>query len=526
MDLGNGDIHANSGYFNNIYDNGTGNIYFGSPVIFDEGIEINGDLTVENLYSQNIVNEFEIKTKDLTVTGQMHVFDLVIEQVSAAGGQLILSAAQFVVDDYAEGRSVTTSTNYGVAGNSLTDSIYETIYLYQISTDANGQKIRNLWQAGDHALCYTANIDQNLSTIDIRSWWTLVYSTGTEIDREINGEVRKCNMIEIVRKVTTTDGVERNPSWGEVTVQPGDNVCLLGSYNQDRRAAIVMSAHHSFDNNITAPAIVQYDNIEGFTLTGKAKTYFAKNGNKIVGDLIIDSTGQSVLDIINGIEHGYQVYVHTAYAHDANGTGFIRASQVVGNPDYEYIGFCSDYEPDDSDYTYDMYLWTRIKGESGEVDPSDIDPERDKLIPIRERLYLASDDKLYLDVAYYTALWKKSGNYITATLTTYGGSTTTRNVNSTGTNMLYYTNSVQNNWSEVENNSRYAYCTVYLKDSSGGILDQHAIQVVFEAGAVLSITDTIKSRVSDAEGNISTLVQRADSLTTRISDTEGNVSQL
>jgi hypothetical protein len=34
-----------------------------------------------------------IKTKDLTVTGQMSVFDLVIEQVSAAGGQVVLSAA-------------------------------------------------------------------------------------------------------------------------------------------------------------------------------------------------------------------------------------------------------------------------------------------------------------------------------------------------------------------------------------------------------------------------------------------------
>ena len=226
-------------------------------MILDEGLEINGDLTVEHLYSQNITNEHEIRTRDLTVTGQLSVFDLVVEQVSAAGGCLVLSAANMKVDDIANGRTVQTSVNYGVAGSGLTDASYQTMYLYQINVNPDtGEKIKQLWKAGDHALCYTANVDEEASDVDIRAWWTLVYSVQTDVIRNINGEDISTNMIEIVTKVTTTDSVTRDPSFGAVTVQKGDSIALLGSHNTDRQAAIILAAHNTPDVNFTCPCIV------------------------------------------------------------------------------------------------------------------------------------------------------------------------------------------------------------------------------------------------------------------------------
>jgi hypothetical protein len=109
-------------------------------------------------------------------------------------------------------------------------------------------------------------------------------------------------MIEVVTEVSPVGGSYQNPSWGNVHVEIGDDICLLGSYNQDRRSAIVMCAHRSFDNNLEAPMIAQYNNIEGFTLTGKSTTYLAKNGNKITGSLVVASTGEDIMDIINGIQ--------------------------------------------------------------------------------------------------------------------------------------------------------------------------------------------------------------------------------
>jgi hypothetical protein len=84
--------------------------------------------------------------------------------------------------------------------------------------------------------------------------------------------------------------------------------------------------------------------------------------------------------------------------------------------DYTWIGFCSDYEPDDSTYTYDKYSWTKIKGEQGEGSE-----QGDFLISVRERLFLGTDDKLYLDCCYYTGKWDHSNNYITAYIYNYAG---------------------------------------------------------------------------------------------------------
>lgn len=60
-------------------------------------------------------------------------------------------------------------------------------------------------------------------------------------------------------------------------------------------------------------------------------------------------------------EKGDSVYLHIAYANDADGTDFSH--------DYSgqtYIGYCADSTKDDSGYTYDMYAWRRFVGEKGD----------------------------------------------------------------------------------------------------------------------------------------------------------------
>ena len=53
LDLGRkGDLKAGSIYTNNLYDDGTGQIYVGSPLLLDGGLDLNGDLTVKNLFSK------------------------------------------------------------------------------------------------------------------------------------------------------------------------------------------------------------------------------------------------------------------------------------------------------------------------------------------------------------------------------------------------------------------------------------------------------------------------------------------
>lgn len=512
LDMKNGDIHANSGYFNNLYDNGTGAIYVGSPMILDEGLVIQGDLTVENLYSQNITNEREIKTKDLTVTGNAHFFNLVIDEVKHAGGQIILSAASFRIDDVLlDGREVEAGKNYGVAGDGRTDSRYKTIYLYQVCEDEDGQEIQNQFQPLDHIMCYTANISED-SEFEARSFWTLVWRTAHKVSHTINGERKNCNVLEIVTKVKVAGSDEWiDPFWGEVNAKRGDNCALLGSHNRDRRSAIVMAAYKSFDNNISAPCIAQYENIHNWTLTGCATTYFAKNGNRIQGDLFVNG-GEAVEDIIEGLKSGYKTYLHTAWSNSADGT--VDFSKTPG--EYAYIGLCSNFESDDTDLQPEDYKWSKIS------------ESRDALVPARERLYLASDDNCYLDVAYMTDYFSTQDNTIEVVLWTYAGAKTTRRVTDVSPDGLRsYTGIIQMNWSQVtQPGDRYCGGTVYLKSPTGDVLDSHSLVITFDAGAILQVTDIIKARVTDAEGNINSLIITAKSLNERLTDAEGNYNDL
>ena len=518
MDFGNGEIHANSGYFNNLYSNGSGDIYVGDNLLV-ESMQINGNLSVQNLTSQNIRNSNDITTKNIYVTGTAHFFDLEIDKITNAGGQIILSAGSFHIDDFESATQRSTATNYGLAGPNKTDQRYKTIYLYQLAEDASGQRIDCTVKRYDQLVCWTANV-HSTNQVDLRHWWTLVYNVSSSpiLRTGPDGNRHRYYRIEIVQQVRYREGgsVYHDPFTGKVNPKIGDDCAVLGSRsnNSARRNAIMIASTASFDTNFTAPAWVQYENVNTFSLNGKAKTWFAANGNHISGELIISNTQESVESVLNAIRNK-TYYLHTAYANDDAGTDFIHANEVVDSTAYAYIGLCTDDNSDDSEYTYDRYTWSRVQGN-----------ERDKLIPIRERLYLNSSDNLILDVAYYNALWVNSGNTITAVLQTYGGSTSTKNVNNTDTDQVYYTNTVQSAWSEVANNSKYAYATVYLKDANNNILDQHSISVQFEAGAVLSITDSIKSRVSDAEGNISTLTQTATSLTSRIGTADSSISIL
>ena len=58
LDLGiKGDLKAGTLFTNNMYDYGAGQIYVGSPLLLDGGLDLNGDLTVKNMFSQNITND-------------------------------------------------------------------------------------------------------------------------------------------------------------------------------------------------------------------------------------------------------------------------------------------------------------------------------------------------------------------------------------------------------------------------------------------------------------------------------------
>ena len=513
FDLGKGWLKANSVHTNNIYSQNTGSIYIADPVIMDGGLELNGDLKVQNLYSKNIDNEETVTTKDLVVTGNSHFFNLVIDEVKHAQGQIVLSPGSFHIDDFEEvTETVTPDINYGVAGEGQTDLEYKVVRLYQIC-EKDGEIIHNTIQPGDHVLCYTANVTDE-GVFDARSWWTLCTSAKHKVSRQIEGEIKNCNVIDIVSEVRTSEGWT-DPIWGKVVVKIDDNCAVVGSHNADRRAAILMCAYKSFDMDVKAPCIAQYKDIDGFSLEGKAWTYFSESGNKVRGELVIDATGE---DVQEKIENEGKLYFHTAWSNSEDGRlDFCYDSQKDENLSYKFKGIATNKIPDETELRFGDYYWYPVDG------------RQDKLIPARERLYLASDDCLYLDVEYITENIRVKDYKIYAEITNYLGAKTTRQINRASdiNKTLYYCGVIQQNWSDApEYGSRYDFCTVYLADGNDNIFDSRSFAMTTDHGAILSVTDDIKARVTDDEGNINTLVMTAKYLRERITSAESTLDLL
>ena len=519
LDLGlKGDLKAGSLYTNNLYDYGTGSIYVGSPLLLDGGLDLNGDLTVKNMYSQNITNDQEIRTKNLTVTGQMTVFDLVIAEISAVGGMLILSAADFKIDDVEPGRTnVPNEHNFSVVGNGWIDGKYRTKYIYQICVDEDGQEIENKWKPFDQIISYTANVADG-SSLSARNWWTLVLNVEHNVNHLINGEIKPCNRLEIVEAIAEpkystggavqTDNYWLNPSWGPCNPLPGDNCALLGSNNPDRQAAIILSAYNTIDLRLKAPCMAQYAGICGYELP-EAVTYFSRTGNRISGNIVTNS-GRNINDVIDSVIKGQQTYMHRAYADSEDGAVNFTKTK---DREYAYEGLAANMSPSDEDLEYTDYIWTKAG-------------IQDTLLPTRERLYLSDDDCLYLDVEYLTTNWSSGYNTIDVEIFTYGGAKTTRKVTdwTNDNKRLRYAGKVQSNWSSVENHAaQYCGATTYLRNESGGIIDSRSFQLVMDAGAIVSITDRINARVSDNEGNINSLVLTSKLLMERITSLDSSL---
>lgn len=245
-----------------------------------------------------ITNLGDIVTKNLTVTGMMHIFTLVIDKVKSAGGAAIFTPADGFTVDKVE----------PVAGG---------YRLYWRATDGNGLARDNMWEAGDQALCHTDNrmragTAHNASN---KLYWCLVTKTGTGVMADISGIPTECNYIDI----STSDklaGCVVNP-------ETGDSIVMLGHRgdNERRKSAIYISAHSSLDPTLQAPLIAQYAGIDSFDISGKATSSLAFDARKlrtmlkVNGDAYIGDGNDNFIRYTP--EHGLEV---SAVAHFKAGT--------------------------------------------------------------------------------------------------------------------------------------------------------------------------------------------------------------
>ena len=281
------------------------------------GIDADGIARLKKLLS----DEATIKT--LTVTGRAHFFELIIDELNSVGGQLIMSGANCTV------RSV--------------ERISGAWRLWWLAEDSDGRAVQNMWKVGDQALSMTSNLAEGTSyDTGNRFWWRLVTATGSGT-RNIDGEDRECHWIEVSEATCAADSVE--PA-------EGDSVCLCGHRGDDtaRCHAIIIAAHSTPDTGLECPSIAQYNGITSFSLSQYRTTWFAANGNKIRGELDVDTSG-------------LMSYTHLAWSNSPDDWTKDKLQSTA--KDWLMLGICTDRTESDVNLVYSDYAWSRIKGTDG-----------------------------------------------------------------------------------------------------------------------------------------------------------------
>ena len=462
--------------------------------ISGNNISAKGDINATNA---NISNN--ITTKNLTVTGSAHFFQLVIDKIRSIGGAFIASPADgFDVD-------VVEKVNGGYR-------------LYWKQNDGSKERI-NQWISGDQALCMNMNGAKvgTSHTIDNKYYWALVVSTnaGTNpVDKLSNGTTyidtdhNLYNYIQI--SSTDCDGTV-NPEVGDTIVQLGNRNDKESNPNY-RGSAEYIATYNSLDSELTPPLLAQYRHIgsvsgQYYDLKYYRKSYFDAKAAKFVGSFQVN-TGQSVEDYIaDKIDSASSGVPYISDGSD----GFVAGHWIIW------------------DSTAKKYKDSGVaaKGQNGK------DGNSYKLYPIKElaNVYIDGNNSKIQRQLYYQ-IYKYSNNI--PQIVTDGqitGIWGKSEMSFTKDSLTFKVDDVINYTKDVQ------FISVDLK-INGNIVDRRTVPVTFRNQAVFDVTNNaISSAVQESKtytddsittvnNKISKVEETANGLKTTVQNVTGKVDSL
>jgi len=183
-------------------------------------------------------NKWKLEVDELFVRGGLTVNELVVNEIKAVGGEILVTQADMEVT------SVEVADSQGI---------------YRCYFDDQDGTIPNKFQVYDQAIC------QKFDGKNVKRYWRLVTAVGS-------------NYVEL----SMTDFEP-----GSGVPEEGDKILQLGNRNNaERRSAIMISA-----KSADGPTITMYDNIYEYSLENKERTVLGKN-SKFVGTVhVTDYTG-------------------------------------------------------------------------------------------------------------------------------------------------------------------------------------------------------------------------------------------
>lgn len=249
------------------------------------------DMRYNKLYTKDIDNSDTITTKNLTVTGSAHFFELIIDRIKSVGGSAIFTPADgFVIDKV--------------------EAINNRYRLYWKNSDDDGNARKNMWKRGDFALCMTFNKATVGTSHNVSNKYYWAYVPWTSED-EATQPTDGYNFIDIAVNESGLPIAD-----GTVNPEVGDNIVMCGHKKfgtetdaeaAERGSAIYVSAYNGLDSGLKAPFIAQYRGIKTFELQPYRHSYFDAVGARFVGDFTISPSQME--EIISQVSDGTLPYI-------------------------------------------------------------------------------------------------------------------------------------------------------------------------------------------------------------------------
>lgn len=193
--------------------------------------------------------------ENLTVTKAAHFFKLVIDEIKATQGVIIVTPANAKID-----KVTNSGSNYTCYFRAIDPTTHKEIY--------------NNFELNDQVVCQTFNAATGTSyNVSNKFYWTLVYETGTTTVDNVSYHYIKLHY------------ADRDPKSNGVPAA-GDEIVLLGSRtDKSRQNAIVISAYNSqfLDAGLKAPSIVQYSGINNYNLSSHRLNIISNGLNAFKG---------------------------------------------------------------------------------------------------------------------------------------------------------------------------------------------------------------------------------------------------
>ena len=251
----------------------SGNIQANHAIFNSE--KVNGLLDANQLqavsgYIQTLLSD-QITTDYLTVTKAAHFFKLIIDEIKATQGQVIITPANAKLDKV--------------------ENISGGWRCYFRSKDAHGQEISNSFEVNDQVVCQTFNAATGVSyNVSNKYYWRLITATGST-STTISGETVDAHYFDL--SANDCDLSSMTPSVGDECVQLGNRT------DTTRQAAIIISAYNSefLDKGLHAPSIVQYAGINNYDLSTHRLNVISNGLNQFKGSYN-NNSGKNIETII------------------------------------------------------------------------------------------------------------------------------------------------------------------------------------------------------------------------------------